>query len=234
MNFKEDFEQYTTRIFKDKLPTAWARYADGERMIIQNMIVGEGTQAYNVDKWGFNNNSTFREDLIKTLYCNDPEYFYAISCKCCDFGGNEFYNNIIQNKNKSYANLWINGNFKKFREIITNITEDVYLMANYKGNQKKYPFPVKEYFDIPDDVCEYYSRNKTEFIENIKNFVNFKNKLVLISAGPLSEIIIYELWKHNKTNRYIDIGSSISDIIHGDVIRPYMVEGSMYYGKECV
>ena len=105
MNFKSDFEKYTKRIFKDKTPTAWARYADGERMIIQNIPVGNGTQATDIDKWKFSNNPIFSKDLTDTLNVVDDNYFYAISCKCCDPSGYEYYTQTINNKNLSYANL---------------------------------------------------------------------------------------------------------------------------------
>lgn len=233
MNFNDDFEKYTKRIFVDKIPTAWARYADGERMIIENSIIGPGTQAYNIDHWSFQNNDIFRNDLSNTLNCMDDDYFYAISCKCCDYPGHVYYNKIIKNPNKSYANLWINSNFSKFRNAIENIKEDVIMIANFEGESKKYPFSVKKYFKIPDDVCNYYRDNKSKVIDELKKFCDFENTLVFVSAGPLSEILIYELWKLNKTNRYIDIGSALSDLIHGKITRPYMIKGSEYYGKVC-
>lgn len=234
MNFKSDFEKYTKRIFKDKIPTAWTRYADGERMIIQNIPVGNGTQATDIDKWKFSNNQIFSKDLTDTLNVVDDNYFYAISCKCCDPSGYEYYTQTIKNKNLSYANLWINSNFKDFRNIIENLDEEVVLMVNYEGKHKQYPFNVNKFFAIPDDVCNFYERYKQEFLKSLEKFCDFDNKLVFISAGPLSEIIIHKLWKLNKTNRYIDIGSSIGDIIHGKVIRQYMQENNMYANRTCV
>lgn len=233
MNFDTDFEKYTNRIFRDKIPTAWARYADGERMILENSPVGYGTQAFNIDKWSYNNYQIFRTDLEETLHNMDDNYFYATSCKCCDYPGFCYYNSKVENENKSYANLWINANYKKFIDIITNLQEDVIIIANHEGEFNNYPFSVKKYFPIPDDVCNYYNNYKYEFLENLEDFCNFENSLVFISAGPLSEIIIHNLWRKNKTNRYIDVGSSIDKYIHGKITRPYMIEGSEYYGKRC-
>jgi hypothetical protein len=55
--------------------------------------------------------------------------------------------------------------------------------------------------------------------------------LFLVSAGPLSEAIIHRLYSKNPNNRYIDVGSSLDEIVHGKKTRPYMVEGTQYYGE---
>lgn len=232
MKFVEDFDYFTNRIFKDKTPTAFARYADGEYLVINGCDVGPGTQATNVDKWSSFGKNLFSVDLENTLYNIDDSYFYAISCRCCDPSGWQYYDKKIT-KNKTFANLWINSNFDKFRSVISNIEEDVVMIANHQGKSTSYPFNVMKYFSVQDDVVNYYISNKDALVSELISFCDFSNKLVFISAGPFSEIIIDILWKHNKTNRYIDIGSSLSDMIHGKVVRPYMVD-NFYSKRVCV
>lgn len=232
MRFKEDFEYFTKRIFYDKLPTAFARYADGERMLISGIDVGPGTQATDVDKWRSSGKNLFCFDLEKTLYNTDENYFYAISCSCCDPIGKSFYDFTIK-QNKTFANLWINSNYLKFREVVNAIKEDVVFIGNSSGVNREFPFPIKKYFSIGDDIVNYYIQNKEFILNSLTEFCDFDNTLVLISAGPFSEIIIDHLWKINKTNRYIDIGSSLSDIVHGEKLRPYMKD-SHYSNLVCV
>lgn len=229
MKFKEDFEYFTNRIFEEKLPTAFSRYADGEHLIIEGSYVGVGTQATDIDKWSSNGKNLFSVDLEKTLHNKDKDYFYAISCSCCDERGSKYYNSVIES-NKTFANIWINSNFNSFRKVVSDISEDVVMIANFEGEHCTYPFNVSKYFPIQNDIVNYYIQNKESILQKIKDFCDFSNKLVLISAGPFSEIIIDVLWKYNKTNRYIDIGSSLSDFVHGKVVRPYMNDN--YYSKK--
>lgn len=232
MKFKEDFDYFVKRIFVDKTPTAFSRYADGEHLIIQGSSVGIGTQATDIDKWTSFGKNLFSVDLENTLHNKDKDYFYAISCSCCDSRGSSYYNSVVCD-NKTFANLWINSNFSSFKEVIKNINEEVVMIANAEGRDKEYPFVVKKYFPIQNDIVNYYIQNKDAIISQLKSFCDFSNTLVFVSAGPFSEIVIDTLWKYNNTNRYIDIGSSLSDIIHGKIVRPYMVDD--YYSKKvCV
>lgn len=232
--FNSHFSKYSQRIFFDKIPTAWARYADGERMVITGESVGINTQAYSVDKWQSHGITTFCHDLKATLNNEDKDYFYAISCPCCDPKGCAYYQKNIRNTNKSFANLWINANYHKFIDIINNkILEEVIMIANEEGINNKYPFNVIKYFPITNDIVNYYNMNKNDICNKLLDFCDFDNKLVLISAGPFSEIIINLLWNKNNSNRYIDVGSSIDNYIHGKNTRPYLTPGTCYHGRVC-
>ena len=52
--------------------------------------------------------------------------------------------------------------------------------------------------------------------------------LFLISAGPLSEIIIYKLYKLNPNNIYLDVGSSIDIYVKNKETRPYMKNHELF------
>lgn len=230
--FKKQFNEYVKRIFIDKIPTAFARYGDGERAIICGNTISTNTQAYQVDKWTSSELTLFGKDLYKTLSNRDENYIYGIPCTCCDANAELWYKNIIKN-NITFANLWINSNYKSFINIINKIQEDVIIIANKEGINQKYPFNLYKYFPIEDDIVNYYNNNKKELIEKLNEFCDFDNKLVLISAGPLSEIIIDLLWQKNKTNRYIDVGSALDIYIHNKITRPYMVDNNEYSNKTC-
>ena len=67
----------------------------------------------------------------------------------------------------------------------------------------------------------------------MKRLAQHNDTLFFISAGPLSEVLIDELYSENPNNRYIDVGSAIDEYVHGKVTRPYMLSGTMY-NKEIV
>ena len=102
--FKKQFNEYIKRIFIDKIPTAFARYGDGERAIICGNTISTNTQAYQVDKWTSSGLTLFGKDLYKTLSNRDENYIYSIPCTCCDANAELWYKNIIKN-NITFANL---------------------------------------------------------------------------------------------------------------------------------
>ena len=54
--------------------------------------------------------------------------------------------------------------------------------------------------------------NSLHLIDEIKKYIDdnqIKNKLFLITGGPFANILIYELFKHEKNNVYLDIGSAL-------------------------
>ena len=50
----------------------------------------------------------------------------------------------------------------------------------------------------------------------------------------MSEAIISYLWKINPTNRYVDVGSSVAEFVHGNPIREFAYVQSQYHNKKCI
>jgi hypothetical protein len=134
----------------------------------------------------------------------------------------------------TYSNLWVNGNYSKFKKCIELIKESVVVIANKLGIDKKYPFEVKEFCPIETDCINLWETDKEKFLDDIyKKVSGFNDTLFFVSAGPLSEVIIEFLWNKNKSNRYIDVGSAIDEYTKGVYTRAYMIENQEYYGKIC-
>jgi hypothetical protein len=127
--FEEHFDLFAQKI-TNNINFTFARYADGERMILCNTSILNGTQAYEIDKWKYNNNILFSKDLLKTCEHTEEQYYYAISCKCCDPYGLSFYKNLLKTDKITFSNLFINANYKKFINFISSIERSVYLIAN--------------------------------------------------------------------------------------------------------
>jgi hypothetical protein len=66
----------------------------------------------------------------------------------------------------------------------------------------------------------------------IETYGQLENQLFFISCGPVSEIIIHKLYQNNPNNTYVDMGSSLDELIHGYKTRPYMDPNSRYANEK--
>lgn len=232
-NFKSHFTFFINKI-KNNENFTFARYADGEKLILENSVVSNDTQAFKVDKWSFNKNQLFFEDLLSTCHHKEENYYHAISCKCCDPNGLIFYRKLFNNHNITFSNLFINGNYDDFIKFVNNLNREVVLIANKNCLFAEYPFNVLEKFPIENDCVNWYEKNKDNILKEIKLVSNrYKNTLFFISAGPLSEILIHNLYINNPDNCYVDVGSSLDRYTHKKITRPYQLDGNRYKNKIC-
>ena len=221
-------------MIQEKKPFAFARYADGERAILENRPILEGTQAFNVDKWRFFNNHIFSSDLFETCNHREENFFHAISCSCCDKKTEQFYRGLFANHNITFSNLFINANYQPFINFVKTIEDEVVLIANEKCNSASYPFKIKKTFEIKNDCVNWYESNREQIKTDIRKLAKENDRtLFLIAAGPLSEILIHNMFEENGNNMYVDVGSSLDIFTHGIETRPYQRTDSMYFNKEC-
>jgi hypothetical protein len=239
-DFKDEFYKYIT-LFQEKEPIAFVRYGDGEHMLIDGREVSTITQAYKIDKWSAPAvMSKLGADLKLSLSHTESNYHYAIPCQCCNRQGKEYYLNTIHQKedNITYANLFINGNYPLWMNYIQSMGQHIVLIANKNsvlGRQNLLPLHVDTFFGVPDDCVNFYEKHGERYINYVTTeFKNIKNQLVFVSGGPMAKVLIHHLFLTNPSNRYIDVGSSIDEIIHGKQTRPFMMKGSEYYSRDCV
>jgi hypothetical protein len=232
-NFDNDFDFFWSKIENNE-NFAFARYADGEVMLMIGQEVGGNTQAARTDKWTAPNHLTrVGKDLQKTLQHTEDNYYYAIS------GSNDNYNdynflrsNITQKSdNITFVNLWINANYKRTLAKYNSLKRDVILICNEKAKKESFPFNVVAILPFPNNCIDFWETSADYYMWDLsKRFQDEKDTLVLVSCGPVSEIIISELYTLNPNNTYIDVGSSIDEYIHGYKTRPYM-DPSSHYSK---
>ncbi len=229
--FDYDFEYFWNLIDSGK-NFAFTRYADGEILLMKGLPVGIGTQAYNVDKWMAPNQTTkVGSQLLTTLNHTENNYYYAISSVTDNINDFNFLKSKISQTDNliTFVNLWINANYKKTKEKLTNLKRDVILICNENAKKENFPFNVKDIFSFPNDCINFWEKNSEEYLSNlVENFKNYNNQLFFISCGPVSEIIIHTLYNINPNNTYIDIGSAIDEYVHQKITRPYMDENSIY------
>jgi hypothetical protein len=230
-NFIAEFEKFKGKILSRE-NFAFSRYADGEYSIMNGFSVGKDTQAYSVDGWSCDGkNYKLSKVLIDSIRHSEENYYYGIVSPCQNHILYNYFYNLIDNKedNITFSDLWINYNYKKFKHFLYNeISEPVVLFASEKFVSDRCPFAICDYFPIPSDCVNYYELNEDKLLNSLNYFSKYTNTLFLICAGPLSEAIIHNLYINNPNNRYIDAGSAIDEIIHGEKTRPYMLEESFY------
>lgn len=228
-NFEEDFVFFTEKIKTDE-PFAYARYADGEVALMKGNAIGTNSQAYNVDKWLAPNKLTkVGIGLLESMNHTEDNYYYAISAHTDSIDDYNFLKSKLNTDNITFANLWINSNYQKMKHFYFNLNKSVYLICNHIAKKEIFPFKVNEIFPFPDNCIEYWENYGDDYLNQLCEYVyQLKNQTFFVSAGPVSEILIDKMYKVNPNNQYIDVGSSLGEILYGYKIRPYMDINSHY------
>jgi hypothetical protein len=83
---------------------------------------------------------------------------------------------------------------------------------------------------ITKEEYEYFA--KTIYQKEIDEF-NITDHVFLFAAGPFANILTYELWKYNRNNTYIDIGSTLDKYLGLKLTRGYL-QGAPTLTKKCI
>jgi len=231
-NFLEDFKYFKNKILSKK-NFAYARYADGEVRLMSGAGVGTYTQAFQQDGWRCESKMyKLGETLLESIKHTESNYCYAITSPNQNANDYNFLRSRINQseENITFADLWINSNYPSFKNFLEKIEEEVIVIASEDGlNRDLKPLNCKLYIPIPPDCVNVYESHHQEINESMDQLASeHADTLFLISAGPMSEAIIHILYRKNPNNRYIDVGSSIDELVHGRKTRPYMLEGTQY------
>lgn len=225
----DEFEKIWTKIEQNE-NFALLRFGDGERAIMQGRSV-TAQEGWKSPKYI----SQLGKDLLNSLQINDDNFFYGISCPCCDKEAYYWYSTRITNKNRTFANLFVNKNYQKFLKKFESLNRDCVVIGNHEGqNSKIANLNILKYYPIPDNCFDFWEKKGKNLLKQIKcDFGNKNDLLYVVSAGPLSEPIITELFRNNPHNCYIDFGSSVDKWIHNKQTRPYEDSKSEYAQKNC-
>jgi hypothetical protein len=96
-------------------------------------------------------------------------------------------------------------------------------------------FNVKKYIPIDPFLVNKWNIEHTKILDEYKSlFMSASNTYFFISAGPISKILISMGWCLNKTNTYIDVGSSLDLFMKGSSNRDYATNTrSVHATMEC-
>lgn len=231
---KSEYQKYW-RLIEAGENFMFLRAADGERAL----MLGKKIQAR--DGWHTENElSELGKSLIKSLTpppcARQQEVVYGISCPCCDAESYFWYlNQLSPHQTVSFSNIWVNANFADFKRDFMQLKRDAVLITNYRGKDKTYGQlnVIKHYF-VDDDCVNFWSKSGRALVQQIIDELGDRNDLLYVfSAGPLSEVIMVELFKHNPNNAYVDFGSALDFITREGVVHGYMNEASPYAHQDC-
>ena len=227
-SFKIDIEiLFNSLVNKEKF--AFSKYADGEFEILVNNNIT------NCDNWTFDPDvhQKEREELLSSFHFDEEGYYVGISCSCCvgDDDSKWMKDNVgVKPENLTWANLFVNDNYPFFRDnfIKEFSNHDIILVANEDADLSRVPFKVEEHIKI----------SNTAFIDNfdLVEFLpkkDYKDKLFLFCAGPLANMLTAKMWKENKNNTNLNIGSIINKELTGQKNRGYL-KGNENLTKICV
>lgn len=200
-DYKKEIEYFYNKLQSDE-KFALSKFADGEWMGIK----GDYTFPAN-GEWQANGDHPLfqiaRTELIDSLKYKDPNYYVAI-CPCykemITFSGQD-------EKNITYANIFVNSNYSFYKEKYIPLYQekDIHLVTHKNTNLENLPFKVEKFYpidynawivnrDLPDQILQ----------------ENLSDKLFLFAAGSFANILAYKLWKENKQNTYLDVGSTLN------------------------
>ena len=229
LNLQDEYKKYWGKIERGE-NFALVRYGDGERAL---MI---GKEVHAQEGWQAKNEITLLgRDLKNSLGFSNPNFVYAISCPCCDSEAYYWYLRHLKNCSITFANIFVNANFARFRQDFLNLKRDAVLITNYRGKDKTYgKLNVKRHYTISDDCVKFWAEEAANLIRQIiEETGHEKNLLYAVSTGPMSGLIIKALFENNPDNTYVDFGSAIDFITHDKITRPYMIETTPYAHQKC-
>lgn len=225
----DEFDFFWNKIEK-KENFALLRYGDGER----HLMTGKNIKAQ--EGWSSTNEMTKLGNAINQAYqLVDDRVWHGISCPCCDLESFYWYRLCAKSTNLTFANIWVNKNFTKFKYRFNELRRDVILIANYRARGHKIAnLNILKHYEINDDCIDFYQKSFASLVKEIKNDFGTKNNLLyVVSAGPLSEPLIMELFKNNPNNTYVNFGSVIDFYYRDNITRDYMIPTSKYGSRNC-
>ena len=221
--FSEDLQIIKNKIL-NKEPFAFARYADFELAVILNRHI-TSCDNIRVDK----EDEAFGKELFETLSHKEHNYFYGISCPCCDVPTFQFYKNALNSswERVTFSNLFVNSNWNSAVDFLINYQDKLFICN--ENSKLEVPF-----FKVPSNVLITYRTERNNLKKYYEGVAESHNqKLFCISAGPLAELIIHWMYNKNPNNQYIDVGSALDLLIHKNPTRDYHYTGRTYNQRVC-
>jgi hypothetical protein len=238
-DFRKDFFY-----FYDKLKSgenfAFQRFSDGELRIMQGLelkLTSDQCQIGDYHEKSFYHPEDFKhvnpvdhffvaDKLIEAYVFKKQNYYKGISCRCC-VGDKDFQQMIDWHgggENLTWSNLWVNGNYRLFKEFIVSEFKNkkIVFILNKNASLKGLPFKVVKDFRVGDN-CIVNDFDKHKEVARWIERKRIKNHVFLFSASSLSNIMIYELFKRYDNNTYIDIGTTLNMELGMKGIRKYHV-----------
>lgn len=218
---------------KSETPFGIIRPSDGEYKILKDETLT------NCDSWTFKKGGVLRQQLLDSISIEDPNLYIGIPCNTCnkpwnctDLIYNDFLNTFkVPEKQKTFANIFGNSNWKKFSEFMKSYEKRFYLISSGITPSK---LPIKERYRIDPLLVNNWDTLGDSETQRLLRFISDKKRqLICFSAGPLSKIWIPMCMKLNPENMYLDIGASLDIFTKGVENRLYTNQGHPFTREAC-
>jgi hypothetical protein len=237
--FDGDFTKFLNKI-KSGEHFSLSRWGDGELTILEGKHIdirskGNGEFRYDPNLPQYNQ---AREKLMESYVYKDDNYYIGIACPCCV--GQEKYQYMKDKSGQdeehlTWANIFVNANYRRtINELIPEFkNHEVDIVVNKNSNIDRLPFKPKNVLRVGTDAWyEDFDLGRNMLEQILMRGV--KNRIFLIAAGPLANILTYSLWVYgSKENTYIDIGSILDPYLQLKLTRGYHL-GAPTLNKICI
>ena len=234
---------FATLLNSTREPFALLRYVDGERGIM------EGSEVINFeDNWSWKGSaSTLAAALFAGLrgHYGEP-VFYAFASPLDDPFGLEWYLEHTEATcaQLTYANLWVNALYPRTKELLLDLLERqpgrIVVAANGAGLADfdlcpERGGPLLACVPLPDGAARLWE-NATQRAQVLESYLSRaravpRGTLFITCGGPLSKPLIAAAWRANPENSYVDMGSTMDEIIKKRVTRLYMDPSTPYFSQ---
>lgn len=224
--FREELLKFYEKL-KNGKPFCLTKAADGEFALARGQTINNGEFSFVAGLHDF-----YKEKLIESLRYQHPDYYLGISTECCRGGEAiemlEFVNQPTSQL--TFANIFVNSNYNTYKELFLEEYKNhkVILVANENGRVDKLPFKVDEFYPVKNTAFIY----NYDLIETIVE-KDYKDCLFLFCAGPFGNMLGYELFKNNKKNIVLDIGSTLNPFLGSAGFERDYSQGGYYSTKTC-
>lgn len=224
--------QFFHNLLVNKENFSLARFGDGEMIAMRGETIASGCGEWNTN--GPQPEYELARKLLKDSFTHiDPGYYVGIVCPCCQ--GIDNFNKMKTESGQpdsqlTFANIFVNSNYNYF---VTNYIplfkeRNILLVANNTSKINNLPFSGK-FIGVGYNAWV----NDLVTIDTIKQ-MNLKDHIVLLACGPLGKILAHQLWMHDKSNTYLDIGSTLHPWLQSDLnIRGYYQQNSFHSTLTC-
>lgn len=228
-NSNDEFDYFINKV-KNKENFSLSRYQDWEYAY----IIWKSLTAW---EWWKSPEKVwdFWELLWKTLWIDESNFYYGISDPFSDEKAYNFYISKIKNKwNITMWNIFTGKNSEKLLEFLSSFNEEWFFIWNENAEDLKsiWNFKIKQKILVDNSADQFFYKHWKEALDKLlKLATEESNKIFLFASWPLSNIFIYECYKKNPHNIYLDVWSSLDQIIHKKKTRTYMNKKSKEYNS---
>lgn len=193
---------------KQRESFAFVRYNDGEVNVLMN-------EQFSCKQWQVSEDEGFREALMEGLF-EHKQYLIGIPCGCLE--KKDGYRKYLRDNFNlgsqwlTFASIFSNSMFQRTQSELVPLVKsyDIVLVANDQANieqMKARGFRIEKYFPIPLNAWQKYKEIQDAIVQYVDE-QSPEGRLFLFCAGPVSNVLIHQLFKRSPGNTYLDVGSS--------------------------